>query len=148
MRCAIGLAYEGGCFDIRLFCKRIFAAWGGYRTLCLWKLTMADAYEPPEIYKKAFTCPHCDAYAAMDWSNLGGETQGSFSWTPVWTASCHHCRKLSIWLNEEGYGIQEMIHPNRPLPHCRIQTCPSSARRITWRHVLLQRVLRAARLHC
>ena len=82
---------------------------------------MADAYEPPELNKKAFTCPHCDAYAAMDWTNLGAmQSRGGFSWTPIWTASCHHCGKESIWLNEEGYGIQEMIHPKSsvaPLPN-------------------------------
>lgn len=81
---------------------------------------MADAYEPPALDKKAFTCPHCDAYAAMDWTNLAAMTARGLSWSPIWTATCHHCNKNSIWLNEEGYGIQEMIYPKSsiaPLPN-------------------------------
>jgi len=74
---------------------------------------MANTYDPPELNKKAFTCPHCGAYAAMNWENLavfGGGISG-FSIKPIVTATCHRCQKDSVWLNEEGYGVQEMIYP-------------------------------------
>ena len=28
---------------------------------------MSKEYESPELNKKAFTCPHCGAYAQMTW---------------------------------------------------------------------------------
>lgn len=77
---------------------------------------------PPELNKKAFTCPYCDAYATMSWAKLAEfrAGPGKVAWSPVVTATCHHCEKASVWLNEEGYGIQEMIYPKSsiaPLPN-------------------------------
>lgn len=78
---------------------------------------MTSHFEPPEHNKNAFTCPHCGAYAAMQWADLyasGG------SWKPIQTATCHRCKKDSVWLNEEGYGDQFMIFPKSamaPMPN-------------------------------
>jgi len=82
---------------------------------------MTIKFEPPELNKKAFTCPYCGAYAAMGWDTLAQyQNGGGFTWKPISVAFCHHCQKESIWLNEEGYGVQEMIYPRSsiaPLPN-------------------------------
>lgn len=78
---------------------------------------MTKDFEPPELDKKAFTCPHCEAYAAMDWNHLVAQGRG---WKPIWTGTCHRCQKDSVWINEEGYGGQFMIFPKSsvaPLPN-------------------------------
>lgn len=81
---------------------------------------MSQKFEPPELNKNAFTCPYCAAYAAMDWQSLAVYGQSGISWKPILIATCHHCKKEAIWLNEEGYGVQEMIYPRSstaPLPN-------------------------------
>lgn len=78
---------------------------------------MASTFDPPELNKNAFTCPHCDAYAAMDWAQLLAQGR---NWKPMYTATCHRCQKDSVWINEESYGGQFMIFPKSsvaPLPN-------------------------------
>ncbi|MDD5240506.1 MAG: DUF4145 domain-containing protein [Sulfuricella sp.] len=78
---------------------------------------MTTHFEPPELDKNAFTCPHCGAFAAMYWENL--YTRGG-AWKPILTASCHRCKKDSVWLNEQDFGSQFMIFPkaaNAPMPN-------------------------------
>lgn len=77
---------------------------------------MDKLYESPDLDKDAFTCPVCDAFSAMAWNNL--QTQRVV--TAVKTATCHRCKKESIWLDEKGYGVQKMLYPessNAPLPN-------------------------------
>ena len=77
-------------------------------------------YEIPEIDKKAFTCPHCGAYSAMNWAWLL-EFRTS---TPLKKANCHRCNNFSVWLTAyiDDYNtlIGNMIHPDihtAPLPN-------------------------------
>lgn len=77
---------------------------------------MDKSHEPPEIDKDAFTCPACDAFSAMTWNQL--RTQSVM--TAVKTATCHRCQQPSIWLDQEGFGVQQMLYPassNAPLPN-------------------------------
>jgi hypothetical protein len=69
---------------------------------------MTTTFEPPELNKNAFTCPHCGAFAAMQWSDLVTQRD----WKPFRVATCHRCKRDSIWINEEGYGGQFMIFPS------------------------------------
>jgi hypothetical protein len=78
---------------------------------------MNSSYEPPELNKNAFTCPYCGAFAAMQWTNL---VTPHGNWKPFSIATCHRCRKDSLWINEEGYGGQFMAFPKSsiaPLPN-------------------------------
>ncbi|MDG2637755.1 DUF4145 domain-containing protein [Vibrio parahaemolyticus] len=74
------------------------------------------SYEAPELNKEAFTCPHCNAFAAMKW----GDLRENGYYTPVKHAICHRCRKASIWLNgTEGYP-SKLLYPSllvAPLPN-------------------------------
>ncbi len=80
-------------------------------------------YEPPEFSKKAFTCPHCDVYANITWSQLKERTWNNGAWghveTPVHFAFCVHCRERTIWRMCDGDAM--MLWPvglaNAPLPH-------------------------------
>lgn len=53
----------------------------------------------PVFLTEAFNCPHCNAYAHMEWNQLfvpsGG---GSISETVVYQATCQNCKASSIWL--------------------------------------------------
>jgi len=78
---------------------------------------MSATFESPELNKSAFTCPHCGAFAAMQWSDLITQRGG---WKPFLIATCHRCQKDSLWINEEGYGGQFMVFPDSsiaPLPN-------------------------------
>ncbi|MDF4405224.1 MULTISPECIES: DUF4145 domain-containing protein [Vibrio] len=74
------------------------------------------SYEQPEHKKGAFTCPHCNAYAAMAWYSLIGNQ----SYVSVDMAICHRCKKRTIWLDgTEGYPVK-LIYPNlitAPMPN-------------------------------
>lgn len=80
-------------------------------------------YESPEFSKKAFTCPHCDAYANMVW-NPGqerawtGNGYGHVN-TGIQTATCAHCLRRTIWFENDGQPL--MVWPSgfasAPLPH-------------------------------
>ncbi|MBE4039797.1 DUF4145 domain-containing protein [Vibrio parahaemolyticus] len=74
------------------------------------------SYEQPEYKKEAFTCPHCNAYAAMSWHSLVGNQ----SYVSVAIATCHRCKKRSIWLDgTQGYPVK-LIYPSllsAPLPN-------------------------------
>ena len=47
------------------------------------------AYTAPEFYKKAFNCPHCGAFAHMQWQS---KEPGVY-----YQAICDHCKKDSFW---------------------------------------------------
>ena len=76
-------------------------------------------YTAPEFYKKAFNCPHCRAYAHMQWQSKEQRV--------YYRAICVHCKKYSIWRVTQiiPYGVDysakegEMIYPDfgsAPLP--------------------------------
>jgi hypothetical protein len=83
-------------------------------------MNMASTFEPPALKKAAFTCPHCDAYAAMNWEDMCHMARGGLVKEPLLVATCHRCRKDSVWIDSEDYGGQFMIFPKpsaAPLPN-------------------------------
>jgi hypothetical protein len=77
---------------------------------------MNASFAPPELQKNAFTCPYCNAFAAMQWEQLMVRSRLK----PFFIATCHRCIKDSLWIDEEGYGGQFMVFPNSsvaPLPN-------------------------------
>jgi hypothetical protein len=77
-----------------------------------------DKVTPPRFGERAFTCPHCDAYAQQIWYEVQGIPQTSgFAQTmlpDVYVTACTHCARLTIW-SDEG-----VVHPDSspaPLPN-------------------------------
>lgn len=65
----------------------------------------------PQHEKKAFICPHCNAYAQQNWSwhQLNNHKYISFS-------ICSHCFKEAIWVDQ----TKRMVYPNiisAPIAH-------------------------------
>lgn len=56
-------------------------------------------FEAPGFYKKAFNCPHCNAYAAMAWDELKSSNRhlGCGSNANIHAATCACCNEISIW---------------------------------------------------
>src|SRR4051812_11417360 len=58
---------------------------------------------PPSLHAAAFTCPHCSAYAQMDWDYLLSapeheDTTTLKTKTMGWqTATCGACEGQSVW---------------------------------------------------
>lgn len=69
---------------------------------------MTASFALPEFEKRAFTCPHCNAYAAMDWDKL--YTANSQP-RPVSSAICFHCKNISIWMRTSGSN-SFMVYPS------------------------------------
>lgn len=79
---------------------------------------MSTHFVPPELNKKAFSCPHCGAFAAQEWQQL--QLLNSRYFEPLVVAFCHHCTRFSAWVNDRKYGIQQMVFPDSttaPLPN-------------------------------
>lgn len=74
-------------------------------------------FETANVDKRAFNCPHCAAFAAMEWDFL----QIRQSLVPIKTATCHSCKQFSVWIvQEHGNSVQKMVYPqsiNAPLPN-------------------------------
>ena len=75
------------------------------------------AYTAPEFAKKAFNCPHCGAYAHMEW-----QSKDHFVY---YQAICAHCEEYSLWrvtqIAPNGFTAEggEMLYPDfgsAPLP--------------------------------
>jgi len=76
-------------------------------------------YTAPEFHKKAFNCPHCGAYAHMEWQ--------SKELSVYYRATCVNCKEYSLWRvtpvghsNIFSLAVQgEMLYPDfcsAPLP--------------------------------
>ena len=79
---------------------------------------MDKHYEAPEIDKNAFTCPYCNAFAAMDWKWLSALYSDE---TPsIKRAKCHRCGQFSVWRDNSKSMIDPDIQtaplPNEDLP--------------------------------
>jgi hypothetical protein len=72
-------------------------------------------YSPPEFEKKAFNCPHCEAYSYMKWAHL---SVGNY-YVPLWQATCSCCEEKSYWIQiveDEAVIISPKIS-TAPLPN-------------------------------
>jgi len=75
----------------------------------------------PEFDKQAFNCPHCAAYAHMQWGKLVVVYVNYMS-TNLTQARCSHCNHDSIWISHDKASSQ-MIWPanlTAPLPHAQM----------------------------
>lgn len=80
-------------------------------------------YVAPEFQQAAFNCPHCNAYAHMNWQPLlSGNVHMS-----VWAAFCAKCYAPSIWrdANTNGRAGEARV----PSPAIQIYPVQSSAPR-------------------
>src|SRR4051812_33213984 len=67
-------------------------------------------YTAPEFQRDAFNCPHCDAYAVMDWSQLFNEAPGGgFIPVTVHMAQCGHCGKPSYWIEKRRLDVTDQV---------------------------------------
>jgi hypothetical protein len=77
-------------------------------------------YKPPALRESPFNCPHCEAYAKMDWCEVNFAPPGS-GVRPMagrWLVTCHSCEKHSIWVDTS------MVYPDRitvPSPNADLQ---------------------------
>ena len=74
------------------------------------------AYTAPEFKKEAFNCPHCGAYAHMEWIDIyQNHGYNDITDLPYECALCQHCAQISLWKSPEG----SMLYPDfgtTPLP--------------------------------
>ena len=74
------------------------------------------AYTAPEFKKEAFNCPHCGAYAHMEWIDIyQNHGYNDITDLPYECALCQHCTQISLWKFPEG----SMLYPDfgsTPLP--------------------------------
>jgi hypothetical protein len=81
-------------------------------------------YEPPDFKKAAFTCPHCDVYAAFWWKDakeivqLGGGRSG-YQDNGLHIGTCRHCQGRVVWFVDDvnQYMLWPFGMANAPLPH-------------------------------
>lgn len=67
-------------------------------------------YVPPTFRSKAFNCPHCGAFAHMEWLQLWQGMSGS----PIWQAVCVACKGVSYWFavgTSSGAVAGRLIEP-------------------------------------
>lgn len=57
-------------------------------------------YEAPELNKKAFNCPHCQAYSHQIWHMGAKFAGGHYQQIQDFNiAKCSHCENMSYWLD-------------------------------------------------
>ena len=73
-------------------------------------------YTAPEFKKEAFNCPHCGAYAHMEWISIYQDHgYNDITDLPYECGLCLHCTQISLWKSSEG----SMLYPDfgsAPLP--------------------------------
>ena len=86
------------------------------------EMSEMTAYTAPEFKKEAFNCPHCGAYAHMQWIEIK-KYYGPFNSQSIPTAYkcalCSHCKQISLWKPSEDSALGEMLYPDfgaTPLP--------------------------------
>ena len=60
-------------------------------------------YVAPELEKRAFNCPRCNAYAHQNWKGVFQDTGGGdyFKMDILRIATCAHCRQFSLWIEDK-----------------------------------------------
>lgn len=76
----------------------------------------------PEFKKEAFNCPHCGAFAHMQWIRIRTDS-GPLNLHSLLDAYeyalCSHCKQISLWKPSEDSDLGEMLYPDfgaTPLP--------------------------------
>lgn len=87
---------------------------------------MLMKHEVPEVNKTAFNCPHCGAYAKMDWTRLIYFMSNRHLDSSMWVSKCAHCQQLAYWLGQPKPSEKDIILKGQmvvpsttqaPLPH-------------------------------
>src|SRR5690606_23193447 len=103
-------------------------------------VAMQTEITPPKVFVKAFTCPHCRAYANQLWGNarlamiygdnlahhdnehgprLGKQhAVATYELDGLYVAHCFHCEKLSVWIGSKMVWpvVSVVAPPNEDLP--------------------------------
>lgn len=81
-------------------------------------------WEPPGFKKAAFTCPHCDVYAAFRWAEAKEAIRlpdGSIGYknNDLHVGICTHCKRRVVWFEDDctSYILWPFGIANAPLPH-------------------------------
>lgn len=79
-------------------------------------------YVPPEFEMRGFSCPHCGAFANMQWSQMLERGAGGTVPGPAASAWCSHCGAKSVWLSDpqsksRGLMIWPVSAAGSPLAH-------------------------------
>ena len=82
---------------------------------------MQSDYVAPEFMKDAFNCPHCNAYAQMEWGHYPYHTTNKRElWVSV--SKCLACQNGAVWYVDEFIGSKKLVmlvYPNSssaPMP--------------------------------
>jgi hypothetical protein len=71
------------------------------------------AYTAPEFRKAAFNCPHCGAYAHMEWIGIYQDYgHNDRTAIPYTCALCPHCKQISLWKSFKDFFLGEMLYPD------------------------------------
>jgi hypothetical protein len=79
---------------------------------------MAEAnmppYKPPALREASFNCPHCEAYAKMDWGevHVAPPGEGLRPMADRWLVICHNCGQHSIWVDTSMVYPDQMTVPS------------------------------------
>ena len=77
-------------------------------------------YTAPKFKEAAFNCPHCGAYAHMEWIGIyQNHKYPDLTAIPYKCALCPHCKQISLWKSFEDFFLGEMLYPDfgsTPLP--------------------------------
>ena len=73
------------------------------RRLCR-QQSISMKYSAPAFHGKAFTCPHCEAYAHMGWAKAYTQAAtGGWNEAMLHTAWCAHCQRQTVWRNVQRH---------------------------------------------
>lgn len=78
-----------------------------------------NKYTAPAFQESAFNCPHCGAFAQMQWAPLA-VVQKAIHITRVHLAHCTRCDAESVWWADQQATFGDMVYPQlslTPLPH-------------------------------
>ncbi|WP_180904315.1 DUF4145 domain-containing protein, partial [Vibrio parahaemolyticus] len=78
-------------------------------------------YEAPKLNEDAFTCPHCNAFSAMDWDTIWHYRHT----TGFRSAKCARCKQLSIW----DENAVKMVYPQALLAPLAHEEMPSDCKK-------------------
>lgn len=77
-------------------------------------------YIQPKLHQDSFTCPSCGVLAKQEWVVAGTqfENWANESKNVLGSATCQHCRKTSIWIQDKMYfpDTGNSAFPNPEMP--------------------------------
>ncbi|MFG5422772.1 DUF4145 domain-containing protein [Enterococcus faecalis] len=76
----------------------------------------------PNAVTRGTICPQCGAFTGLQWAyGLGGDYESSVLKYTLIKATCKSCKKISIWIKDNGSNKERQIYPRNltslPLPN-------------------------------